>query len=113
MKGISFFIIFLIFSCSTSTVPRETRLLNESLRQCYVESDSYSGKEKQVLGKMTVNLILDSEGRTKECKIVTSDFKKDPNLHACVSGIYKKSIIANPEKKFEMTQTINFQPVNQ
>ncbi len=115
MKVINLFLLMLLFSCATDH--RDGRLvLNESLRQCYVESDSYTGKNGTVQGQMTVNLSIDANNKVKSCKIIKNDFK-DPNLNACVCGIFKLTGLNDPEimkgKEIEVTQLVNFHPVQQ
>jgi hypothetical protein len=112
MKGISFLILLILSSCASD--PRDGKqVLNESLRQCYVESDSYTGRKGTVQGEMTVSLLVDSEDKVKSCKIVKNDFK-DPNLNACVCGMFKLSTVSNPTKEtIEVVQPVKFYPVQQ
>lgn len=112
MKGINFFLFLFLASCSSGPMKRHS-ILNESLRLCYVESDSYSGKDGSVQGTMTTSLTVSSEGKVKSCNIVKNDFK-DPNLNACVCGIFKQTQIENPSKSepFIVERLIDFKPVN-
>lgn len=87
--------------------------MNESLRQCYVESDSYTGKDGQVQGSMNVKLSVTPDQRVKDCKIMRTDFK-DPNLNACVCGFLRLSQVPNSSGKIiEVNRPINFFPVDQ
>lgn len=112
MKGTNLLILFFLFSCSTNKMERHS-VLNESLRLCYVESDSYTGKNGTVQGTMTTNLIVTAEGKVKSCSIIKNDFK-DPNLNACVCGIFKQTQIESPSKTetTEIQKIIDFKPVN-
>lgn len=112
MKGTNLLILFFLFSCSTNKMERHS-VLNESLRLCYVESDSYTGKNGSVQGTMTTNLIVTAEGKVKSCSIIKNDFK-DPNLNACVCGIFKQTHIESPSKTetTEIQKLVDFKPVN-
>ena len=107
-------LLILLFASACSYGPRDHyQVMNESLRQCYVESDSYTGKNGKIQGSMTTSLMVESSGRVKSCEIIKNDFK-DPNLNACVCGILKKSIIENSSNEYtiEVVRPINFNPVN-
>ncbi len=113
MKGISFLILLILLSCSTD--PRDGKLvLNESLRQCYVESDSYTGRKGTVQGQMIVSLTVNAEEKVKSCKIIKNDFK-DANLDACVCGMFKLAKVENATKAetLEVIQPVKFFPVQQ
>ncbi len=113
MKGIRFLILVTLASCASE--PYDGKLvLNESLRQCYVESDSYTGRKGTVQGKMTVSLNVTPEEKVKTCKIIKNDFK-DANLDACVCGIFKLSTVTNltKDQTIEVVQSVNFFPVQQ
>lgn len=107
MKGINLLILFTLFSCA-SEVPRgKEQRLSDNLRQCYLESDSYSGKKLGSKPQMSVQLTVTPESKITSCKVVRSDYK-DPNLNTCVCEQFKKVGMNIPT-----TQTINFlQPVN-
>ncbi len=113
MKGISFLILATLVSCASD--PHDDQLvLNESLRQCYVESDSYTGRKGTVQGEMLVSLTVNAEEKVKSCKIIKNDFK-DANLDACVCGMFKLSKVANPGKAemIEVVKPVKFFPVQQ
>ncbi len=113
MKGINFLILILLSSCASD--PRDEKLvLNESLRQCYVESDSYTGRKGTVQGQMIVSLGVNAEEKVKSCKIIKNDFK-DANLDACVCGMFKLSKGENPTKleTIEVIKPVTFLPVQQ
>lgn len=109
MKGISFLIMLFIFSCASET-RNATKVLNDSLRQCYVESDSYTGKDGEVQGKMKVSLEISPLKKVTQCKIIENDFK-DANLNACVCDIFKRSELEGETGLVQ--REINFQPVKQ
>lgn len=113
MKGISFLAFILLSSCA-STPHDGSQVLNESLRQCYVESDSYTGKNGSVQGSMDVELFLGPDGKTQTCKIIKNDFK-DPNLDSCVCEIFKLSFLpASADGKSRILhQPVKFHPVQQ
>jgi hypothetical protein len=62
---------------------------------------------------MTTNLIVTAEGKVKSCSIIKNDFK-DPNLNACVCGIFKQTHIESPSKTetTEIQKLVDFKPVN-
>lgn len=112
MRGISLFLLLFFGACSSNKMERHN-VLHESLRLCYVESDSYTGKNGSVQGTMTTSLSITPEGIVKSCKIVRNDFK-DPNLNACVCGILKQTKFDLPLKSenSEIEKLIDFKPVN-
>lgn len=112
MKGTNFLFLLTLMACASD--PRDEKLvLNESLRQCYVESDSYTGRKGTVQGEMTVQLDVNPEGKVESCKITQNDFK-DPNLNACVCGMYKMALMENVSKGHIITvQPVKFLPVQQ
>lgn len=105
-------LFFLLLSCSSHT-PHDP--LTRQLRQCYTESDSYTGKEGKVQGKMTVKLLVTPNGKVKECKIVQSDFPGDYNLNACVQGVFKSTQLEKTDSGHmaELIRPVTFQPVKQ
>jgi hypothetical protein len=112
MKGINFFLLLILVACASGPMKRHS-VLNESLRLCYVESDSYTGKDGSVQGTMTTSLNVTSEGKVNSCKIIKNDFK-DPNLNACVCGIFKQTQIENVSKSetILIERIVDFKPVN-
>lgn len=112
MKGINFLFLILLTACASEPYDG-SKVLNESLRQCYVESDSYTGKNGVVQGVMTTELFVTKEGKVTSCKITQNDFK-DPNLNACVCGIFKQSVINNDKgHTIVLIQPVTFSPVKQ
>jgi hypothetical protein len=110
MKAISLLLIFLS-ACATE---RHDPLVRK-LRQCYTESDSYTGRLGKVQGEMTVKLLIDPQGMVKEFKIVKNDFPKDYNLHACVQGIFKNTRMEKSltGQMTEVLRPVTFQAVKQ
>lgn len=121
MKAISLILISLLFSCAShheeqvdpKKEPIRFGLLSkrDEFRSCYLESESYQGKDAITQGIVRVGFIVDKMGNSKEGKIVESSFK-DPNFHACILGILR--IIKYPPpadgKTIEVIQPINFYP---
>jgi TonB family protein len=114
MKGISFFIVLTFLGCGA--LPKEDPVQGplssrqESYRQCYVESDSYQGKEDSAKGTVVVNFIVTTAGKVKEAKILKSDFK-DANLHACLLDQIRQIKFHEFKTETVMDQPIHFHPV--
>lgn len=119
MKVISLILlVMLLMSCSTSKVKEESSIDSKlharqnSYRQCYVESDSYQGKQDQTIGRVTVTFLISNEGAVKDERISQSDYK-DPNFHACLLDQIRQIKFANVENELEVVQPIRFTPVEQ
>lgn len=108
MKAIS--LLLLLMSCATTVEDKELPL-NRKLRQCYVESDSYTGMAGKVPGKILMELEIDTEGNVKKAEVAQSDFK-DANLLACVKGIFRTTIMENKTgSTLHEVRTVNFKAV--
>lgn len=112
MKAIS--LLVLLMACSTyqsSGDPIQDALAKRQrqLTQCYLESDSYKGKEVTETGTMTVGFTIDPEGNVRAERILGTDFK-DPNLHVCVLGVVDKTPFDKPKngESIHVTQPIRF-----
>lgn len=93
MKRLEFLLILFV-SCS-STLEEDNKMpLKRKLRQCYLESDSFTGMKGNVQGEIVVDTTISPEGKVLRAEIVKSDFK-DPNLLACVRGILRTTIMEN------------------
>jgi hypothetical protein len=121
MKEISLGLIFLLGSCASyheeqvdpKKEPIRYGLLSkrDEFRSCYLESESYKGKDAITQGIVRVGFTIDGKGHSKDGKIVESSFK-DPNFHACILGILR--LIHYPPqadgKTIEVIHPINFYP---
>jgi hypothetical protein len=121
MKAISLISLLFIFSCSSNhrdQIDQNKDPIGFSLdskrdefRSCYLESESYQGKDAPTQGMIKVGFNIDKDGKSKDVKIVESSFK-DANLHACIFGIVR--IINYPVPKdgnlIDVTRPINFYP---
>lgn len=74
-----YILLILLFSCA-----HEERSLQErQLIQCYLESDTYTGKTPF---RAKVNLLVSELGTVTSAR-VTETSEKDPNLNACLSYV--------------------------
>lgn len=112
MKEISF--LLLLAACSTyksSGDPIQDTLAKRQrqLTQCYLESDSYKGKEPHQPGMITVGFTIDPDGNVRAERILGTDFK-DANLHACVLGVIDTTTFERPKDRqaIHVTQPIRF-----
>jgi hypothetical protein len=113
MKAIS--LLLLLAACAThepDTSP--TAKFNRQLQQCYEESDSIN-ETPPISGSMTYRLDVKKDGTVKAADILKSDFKKDRNFEACITGQMKRGIVATvPGHKADVEEYIipvNFKPV--
>ena len=121
MKAISLVILFLIFSCSSSNrdqidqkkdpVGHSLDSKRDEFRSCYLESESYKGKDAATQGIIEVGFSIDKDGKSNNEKVVKSSFK-DANLHACIFGILRMINYSMPKDglSIEVTRLINFYP---
>ncbi len=116
MKGTSLslaLILVMVAGCATSD-PNNPGVANldRKLKQCYEESDSYTQRRS---GNMQVQLTIDAEGRARDPKIVSSTFRLDRNLEACVTGQLRAASYPKPMsgRTEELIQPVNFIPVIQ
>ena len=120
MKVFSYSVLFLFtLACSThhdvdpKKDPIRYGLISRQRQytQCFLESDSYMGKNHKKIGSMRVRFFIDGKGQVQDEKIETSDFK-DPNLHACVLGQIRSIIFLTTHQQglIEVSQPINFTP---
>ena len=121
MKAISFGFLILMASCASqneeqidpSKDPIRYGLLSkrDEFRSCYLESESYKGKDALTQGLIRVGFTIDKNGQSDNEKIIESSFK-DANLHACIMGILR--LIKYPPPKdggtIEVNEPINFYP---
>lgn len=120
MKAISFlFVLFLTVACSSTKRidPKKDPIgyglssKQDEFRSCYLESESYKGKDAATTGSIKVGFTVNQSGKSLKEKIMETTFK-DPNLNACMLGILK--LITFPVSKKSETivenQSINFYP---
>lgn len=115
MKVISLITILLLASCARGKVKKPHPIVDpvnakrEQFRQCYHESDSYRGKDSDVLKSdvMKVGFTIGLKGKVSDARIVESSFK-DPNFHACVLGIVRTINFKPQNKLVEVIQPITF-----
>lgn len=120
MKVISFlWVILWVVACSSTKKidPKKDpigyglRSKQAEFRSCYLESESYKGKDAATTGSIKVGFTVNQDGKSLKEKIMATTFK-DPNLNACMLGILK--LITFPVSKKAETivenQPINFYP---
>lgn len=113
MKGISLLLLFTLFSCASEAPVGKGKSLASRLRQCYLESDSYTSKPLGNRPVISVELKVTPENQVEECKVVRSQFK-DPNLNTCVCEQYKDFEFTNPTSQtIKLLQPVTFNPVTQ
>jgi TonB family protein len=84
----------------------------ESYRQCYIESDSYQGRQDKTIGNVSVKFTVTNSGEVKDASIAQSDFK-DANFHACLLDQVRKISFPDVFKETIVEQPIRFTPVEQ
>ncbi len=120
MKAISFlFVLILAGACSSAKKINQKKdpigfalhTKHDEFRSCYLESESYKGKDALTKGSIKVGFIIDASGKSTKEKIMETTFK-DPNLNACMLGMLK--LVEFPHAKGDQTvvenQNINFYP---
>jgi hypothetical protein len=113
MKGTSLLIAAaLAVACAAPDPLPGTVNLERKLQQCYEESDSYT---KRRSGNLQVRLTIGAEGRARDPRILTSTFRDDRNLEACVTGLLRAATYPRPAggRPVELTKPVNFIPVIQ
>lgn len=122
MKVISLIFILLLSACAShqeeviDPVKDPIRFglhsKRDEYRSCFLESESYKGRNSNTDGVVMVGFIINKLGAPTQIKIVKSPFK-DPNFHACLQGIL--GLIRYPPPKdggtIEVTQPISFSAV--
>ena len=119
MKAFSLLILLSLFACSShhevdqKKDPIRFGLLSRQRQytQCFLESDSYQGKNHKKIGSMNVYFLIDEKGKVQDEKIENSDFK-DANFHACVLEQIRSITFLMPQGHMttEVRQPINFTP---
>ena len=119
MKAFSLIILSCIASCASQhdvdqkKDPIRFGLLSRQRQytQCFLESDSYLGKNHKKIGSMNVYFLIDEKGKVQDEKIERSDFK-DANLHACVLEQIRSITFLMPQGHgtTKVRQPINFTP---
>jgi hypothetical protein len=119
MKAFSLLILLSLFACSShhevdqKKDPIRFGLLSRQRQytQCFLESDSYLGKNHKKIGSMNVYFLIDEKGKVQDEKIENSDFK-DANLHACVLEQIRSITFLMPQGHgtTKVSQPINFTP---
>lgn len=109
MKAISLLLLSVACASEHDHIGHGARL-ERMLQQCYQESDSYSQRKS---GHMKAHVILDENGNATSVKILSTTFTDDPNLKACVTGIYQNAKYPAPKDGHptELVQPVNFIPV--
>ena len=117
MKATNLLIIFLLTACSSGpskplSAKQSLDSKSDEFRSCFLESNSYRGKDAPDRGKVKVSFTIAPDGSATNEKIVHSDFK-DPNMHACMLDILR-DIEFTPHTSAEdggitnVTQELNF-----
>jgi hypothetical protein len=119
MKVFSLLILLSLFACSShhevdqKKDPIRFGLLSRQRQytQCFLESDSYLGKNHKKIGSMKVHFLIDEKGKVQDEKIESTDFK-DPNFHACVLEQIRSITFLMPQGHgtTEVSQPVNFTP---
>jgi hypothetical protein len=81
---------------------------NEEFRSCFLESESYKGRDTNEMGVIKVSFTIDKVGKASQLKIVESAFK-DPSFHACIFD-QLRMIKFEPAKDGQ--DIIHVQPIN-
>ncbi len=106
-------ILLLVGGCATSDSNNPgVANLERKLQQCYEESDSYTQRRS---GNMQVQLTIGPEGQARDPRILSSTFRLDRNLEACVTGQLRAASYPKPAsgKPEELIKPVNFIPVIQ
>jgi hypothetical protein len=115
MKAISLLSAFILVSACSSQNPTEVKSVSDSLlskrdefRSCYLESESYGGRNEVTEGKVQVNFTISPDGTPTNGKIASSDFK-DASLHACLLEQLRGIKFAKPTNGIptEVSQQLN------
>lgn len=119
MKGFSLFVFLIISSCAShhdidqKKDPIRFGMLSRQRQytQCFLESDSYLGKNQKKIGALRVRFMIDETGKVQDEKIESTDFK-DPNLHACILEQIRsiRFLARSNGQTVEVSQAINFTP---
>jgi hypothetical protein len=121
MKGISILFALFFTACAShqdeqadpKKDPIRYGLLSkrDEFRSCYLESESYKGKDAVTSGIIKVGFTINKLGHSTNEKIVETSFK-DPNLDACIKGILRLIKFPAPENEgtIDVVQPINFYP---
>lgn len=114
MKGINLFFLIIFSACSSHQEKKDpirevffSKM--DEYRQCFLESNSYKGRNSKVTGVVKVWLSVNPDGNVKKSEVLESDFK-DPNLHACVLSFIKPLKFPSSTEGINITQSLNFKP---
>jgi hypothetical protein len=120
MKATSFLLVLLSISACSSAEKIDQKkdpigfalhTKHDEFRSCYLESESYKGKDAITKGAIKVGFVIDQNGKSSKEKIMETSFK-DANLNACMLGMLK--LVTFPPSKGDLTivenQNINFYP---
>lgn len=111
MKAIS--LLVLLAACSSKpsvlTIQESLESKRDEFRQCYLESNSYQGRHAETKGRISVQFLINSEGKSYQEKIAETSFK-DANLDACIIGVLKLIKFTPPKagETIEVKEPINF-----
>lgn len=117
MKATNLLVCLVLTGCSTAPAKRLSAKQSldsksDEFRSCFLESNSYRGKDAPDRGKIKVSFTITPDGSASNENIAYSDFK-DPNMHACMLGILRE-IEFSPHPSAEdggitnVTQELNF-----
>ena len=120
MKAINFLLICLLaLACSSlpEIDPKKDPIgyglhsKRDEFRSCYLESESYKGKDAVTEGTIKVGFTVDKSGYSTEEKITETSFK-DPNLNVCILSILQliKFPVPHNGETVVVSHPINFYP---
>ncbi len=114
MKAISFLLI--LGACASNEPkydPIRTTLESkqDEYRSCFLESESYKGRDTDERGVVKVAFTIDKDGKVTDEKIAETAFK-DPSFHACLLEQIRGLKFTPPKDGgyIEVLQPINFYP---
>lgn len=119
MKAISLILLILFLASCSSQKDKKDNSINSKLnsrqasyRQCYIESDSYQGRQDNTTGRVIVSFLINNDGQVKDASISQSDYK-DPNFHACLLDQVRQIKFDEVKNELVVEQPIRFVPVQQ
>ena len=110
-------LLFFLGACATpqqkyDPITTPLALKQDEFRSCYLESDSYLGRNKVEVGKISLAFTITKIGKVKNAKVASSEFK-DANLHACLLDQLRRIEFPAPKdgKDLETVRFINIYPI--
>ncbi len=114
MKAIS--LLILLAACSShepkyDPIRTVMETKQDEYRSCFLESESYKGRDTNEKGVVMVAFTIDKDGKVTDEKIAETAFK-DPSFHACLLEQIRGLKFTPPKDGgyIEVLQPINFYP---